>query len=68
MGRNTAPAIAPAALVNDEYPLLLVLASDRVIQDETGFKKAVIKAIPLADAGKLVTFGIVPSEPHTGYG
>ena len=52
----------------NEYPLLLVLASDRVIQDETGFKKAVIKAIPLADAGKLVTFGIVPSEPHTGYG
>ena len=54
--------------MNDEDPLLLVLAADHVIQDETGFKKAVIKAIPLAEAGKLVTFGIVPSEPHTGYG
>ena len=43
MGRNTAPAIALAALVNDESPLLLVLAADHVIQDETGFKKAVIK-------------------------
>jgi len=67
-GRNTAPAIALAALMNDEDPLLLVLAADHVIQDEGGFKKAVIKAIPLAEAGKLVTFGIVPSEPHTGYG
>ena len=67
-GRNTTPAIALAALMNDEDPLLLVLAADHVIQDEGGFKKAVIKAIPLAEAGKLVTFGIVPSEPHTGYG
>jgi mannose-1-phosphate guanylyltransferase len=68
VGRNTAPAIALAALMNDEDPLLLVLAADHVIQDEAGFKKTIIKAIPLAEAGKLVTFGIVPSEPHTGYG
>jgi len=68
VGRNTAPTIALAALMNDEDPLLLVLAADHVIQDEARFKRAVIKAIPLAEAGKLVTFGIVPSEPHTGYG
>lgn len=68
VGRNTAPAIALAALMNDKDPLLLVLAADHVIQDETGFKKALKKAIPLAKAGKLVTFGIVPSEPHAGYG
>ena len=68
VGRNTAPAIALAALMNDKDPLLLVLAADHVIQNEAGFKKAIIKAIPLAEAKKLVTFGIVPNESHTGYG
>jgi mannose-1-phosphate guanylyltransferase len=67
-GRNTAPAVALAALMTDEDPLLLVLAADHVIQDEAAFTKAVFSALPLAQAGKLVTFGIVPSEPHTGYG
>jgi len=67
-GRNTAPAIALAALTAKDDPLLLVLAADHVIQDEAAFREAVIRAIPLAEAGKLVTFGIVPSEPHTGYG
>lgn len=68
VGRNTAPAIALAALVAEDDPLLLVLAADHVIQDEAAFAKSVAQAIPLAEAGKLVTFGIVPSEPHTGYG
>jgi mannose-1-phosphate guanylyltransferase len=48
--------------------LLLVLAADHVIQDEAAFTDAVNKAIPLAESGKLVTFGIVPTEPNTGYG
>jgi mannose-1-phosphate guanylyltransferase len=68
VGRNTAPAIALAALTVEDDPLLLVLAADHVIQDEAAFNTAVMRAIPLAEAGKLVTFGIVPSEPHTGYG
>jgi mannose-1-phosphate guanylyltransferase len=68
VGRNTAPAIALAALTAKDDPLLLVLAADHVIQDEDAFREAVIRAIPLAEVGKLVTFGIVPSAPHTGYG
>lgn len=68
VGRDTAPAIALAALTSDDDPLLLVLAADHVIQDEAAFVAAVIKARPLAESGKLVTFGIVPKEPHTGYG
>jgi mannose-1-phosphate guanylyltransferase len=69
VGRNTAPAIALAALLEKEGdPLLLVLAADHVIADQGAFTEAVMKALPLAKAGKLVTFGIVPSEPHTGYG
>ena len=69
IGRNTAPAIALAALLEeDDDPLLLVLAADHVIADQEAFTEAVLKAVPLAEAGKLVTFGVVPSEPHTGYG
>jgi mannose-1-phosphate guanylyltransferase len=69
VGRNTAPAIALAALLEkDDDPLLLVLAADHVIADQGAFTDAVLKAVPLAEAGKLVTFGVVPSEPHTGYG
>ena len=68
-GRNTAPAIALAALVaKEDDPLLLVLAADHVIADQDAFTDAVMKAVPLAEAGKLVTFGVVPLEPHTGYG
>jgi len=66
--RNTGPAIALAALVSKGDPLLLVLAADHVIQDQQAFTKAVTDAIPLAESGKLVTFGIVPGEPHVGYG
>jgi len=70
VGRNTAPAIALAAevTVNDNDPLLLVLAADHVIQNNDAFTDAVKNAIPLAQAGKLVTFGIVPTQAHTGYG
>ena len=70
VGRNTAPAIALAALSSPEGedPLLLVLAADHVIQDVAAFTKTVMNAIPLAEAGKLVTFGIVAHEPNTGYG
>ena len=69
VGRNTAPAIALAALAKkDEDPLLLVLAADHLIADQIAFSEAIMRAIPLAENGKLVTFGIVPSEAHTGYG
>lgn len=70
VGRNTAPAIALAAnVISDESdPLLLVLAADHVIQDTKAFVRSVEKAIPLAAQGKLVTFGIVPTQPHIGYG
>ena len=68
IGRNTAPAIALAALTTDDDPLLLVLAADHVIKDQTAFTNAVNNALSLAASGKLVTFGIVPNEAHTGYG
>ncbi|WP_019528502.1 mannose-1-phosphate guanylyltransferase/mannose-6-phosphate isomerase [Dasania marina] len=72
-GRNTAPAIALAAEVAqqqhaDNDPLLLVLAADHIIEDEAAFISAVQKAVPLAEQGKMVTFGIVPNSAHTGYG
>ena len=69
VSRNTAPAIALAALSEEgNDPLLLVLAADHVIADKQAFTEAVKKAVPLAEAGNLVTFGIAPTEPHTGYG
>ena len=93
VGRNTAPAVALAALkalshqgpVNvpgnigtsaipggrtehQEEPFLLVLAADHVIKDVKAFHQAVAAALPAACDGKLVTFGIVPTHPETGYG
>lgn len=68
VGRDTAPAIALAALTAEDDPLLLVLAADHIIEDDAAFRAAVKDAIPLAEAGKLVTFGIVPRQAHTGYG
>jgi len=70
VGRNTAPAIALAALSSPEGedPLLLVLAADHVIQNEASFTKTIMDAIPLAESGKLVTFGVVAHEANTGYG
>ncbi|HDS1581879.1 TPA: mannose-1-phosphate guanylyltransferase/mannose-6-phosphate isomerase [Stenotrophomonas maltophilia] len=71
VGRNTAPAIAVAALEATREgadALLLVLPSDHVITDEAAFRSAVQAAAGAAEAGKLVTFGIVPTGPETGYG
>ncbi|WP_413723242.1 mannose-1-phosphate guanylyltransferase/mannose-6-phosphate isomerase [Sodalis sp. RH23] len=71
VGRNTAPAIALAALsavASGDDPLLLVLAADHVIENVPAFHQAIKSAMPFAIAGKLVTFGIVPTGPETGYG
>lgn len=71
-GRNTAPAVAVAALVaatrHGAETLLLVLPADHVIGDTTAFHRAVALAGPAARAGSLVTFGVVPDRPETGYG
>lgn len=66
-GRNTAPAIALAALVAPEA-LLLVMPSDHVIGDTAAFWQAIDRAAPLAEQGWLVTFGITPERPETGFG
>ena len=77
VGRNTAPAVAIAAMAAiagqegsdpSDDPLLLVLPADHVIRDVGAFQAAVIKALPAAREGRLVTFGIVPTHPETGYG
>jgi mannose-1-phosphate guanylyltransferase/mannose-6-phosphate isomerase len=71
VGRNTAPAIAAAALqamAGGADPLLLVLPSDHVVRDVAGFQRAVREASAAAEAGALVTFGIVPDAPETGFG
>ena len=71
VGRNTAPAIAAAALqamAGGGDPLLLVLPSDHVVKDEAAFLAAVREALPAAEDGGLVTFGIVPTGPETGFG
>ncbi len=72
-GRNTAPAIALAALAAlkmapGDDPELLVLPADHVIKDTAAFQQAVRKALHAAQDGKLATFGIVPNAPETGYG
>lgn len=70
-GRNTAPAVALAAiqaLASDPEALLLVLPADHVIRDVEAFADAVGRAIPLAQKGRLMTFGVVPTSPETGYG
>ena len=71
VGRNTAPAIAIAALQaisNGVDALLLVLPSDHVIREDGEFHAVVREAAIAAEEGKLVTFGIVPAGPETGYG
>ncbi len=67
-GRNTAPAIALAALASQPDDVLLVLPADHVITQAEPFKQAVAKANELAQQGYMVTFGIVPTAPETGYG
>ncbi len=69
MGRNTAPAIALAALAaGDAAAPLLVMPSDHVIADVAAFHDAIHRALPLVEDGWLVTFGIEPDAPETGYG
>ncbi len=71
VGRNTAPAVALAALhakKSDTEALLLILPADHLIQDVDHFIQAIESGTPLAKQGKLVTFGIMPEGPETGYG
>ena len=71
IGRNTAPAIALAALTainNGDDPILLVLAADHIIQDISAFESSVNTAYEYAKKGKLVTFGVVAKTAETGYG
>jgi mannose-1-phosphate guanylyltransferase/mannose-6-phosphate isomerase len=70
-GRNTAPAITIAALHaqrSGEDPLLLVMPADHVIRDRDAFRQAVLDTAGLAENGALITFGVVPEAPETGYG
>src|SRR5690606_8870582 len=71
VARNTAPAIALAALhlvARDPDATLLVLPADHLIENEASFRQAVEQATRLADGDWLVTFGIAPEHPETGYG
>jgi len=68
VGRNTAAAIAFAALESNEDEVLFITPSDHLIEDEEEYKKAVLRAKELAEQGYLVTFGITPTEANTGYG
>jgi len=70
VGRNTAPAATVAALLAEDEAdaLILIMPSDHQVKDVEAFRAAVAKAVPLAEAGMLVTFGIQPTEPNTGYG
>jgi mannose-1-phosphate guanylyltransferase/mannose-6-phosphate isomerase len=71
LGRNTAPALALAALTaleSGDDPVLLVMPADHVISGNDFFQAAVSIGIPHAEAGKLITFGIKPTHPETGYG
>ena len=70
-GRDTAPAVLAAALhlaATDPDGLMLVAPSDHVIPDSDAFNATVAAAVPAAQAGQLVTFGISPNRPETGYG
>ena len=72
-GRNTAPALTLAALyleeaAKDEDTMMLAMPADNVVRSPAEFQRSLKAAIPLARAGYMATFGIVPLEPHTGYG
>lgn len=71
VGRNTAPAVALAALeqtASGADPILLVMPADHLVSNVEAFQKALEEAVSLAEQGGLITFGVVPTEPHTGYG
>lgn len=70
-GRNTAPAALAAALhiaAQDPEALILLAPSDHAIPDNDAFRAAVEAAVPRAEEGRIVTFGIAPTRPETGYG
>ncbi len=70
-GRNTAPAITIAALKaleNDQDPILMVLSADHIIKDQNIFKSAIKKGLEYARKDSIVTFGVKPSSPETGFG
>ena len=70
-GKNTAPAITLAAITaikNEEDPILIVLSSDHFIKDEAKFVKIIKNGINYAEKDRLVTFGVSPTKPETGYG
>ena len=71
ISKNTAPAIALAALKtykNDYDPILLILSSDHKIEDEEKFRKVIDEGLIHANNGRIVTFGIIPNKPETGFG
>tara|TARA_B110000008_G_C16941064_1_gene552468 strand:- start:484 stop:1875 length:1392 start_codon:yes stop_codon:yes gene_type:complete len=68
VGKNTAPAIALAAMKAKKNSLLLILPSDHIIDDNKAFIKIVHNASKIAKSGKLITFGVIPNKAHTGYG
>lgn len=70
-GRNTAPALTLAALVatgEGADPVMIVMPADHVMTDPDQFRAALVQALPLAEAGRVVTFGVVPTSAETGYG
>jgi mannose-1-phosphate guanylyltransferase / mannose-6-phosphate isomerase len=71
VGRNTAPALTAAALVataSGDDPILLMMPADHAVRDPAAFTASMQRAVPLATAGRVVTFGIVPARAETGYG
>jgi len=71
VGRNTAPALTIAALharAANADPILIAMPADHVITDVEAFRAAALTGVAYAQDGRIVTFGITPSEPHTGYG
>ncbi len=71
-GRNTAPAVAlSAALMQDlsnDDPVMVVLPADHIVADKEAFQHSLKRAVIAANSGQLVTFGIVPDQPETGFG
>ena len=71
IGRNTAPALTIAALKaaeEDEDSILIILPADHIINDVDNFFKSINSAIGYVNYGKIITFGIIPDKPETGYG
>ena len=70
-GRNTAPALSVAALAaiqQGQDPVLLVMPADHTMRNEAGFRRVVSDGFQLAGQGAVITFGVVPDKPETGYG